>query len=67
MTEKWTDENGEKQEKQLGANYTYSQSTPPITGIIRGRTTPSSYTKSIPLAMNCGCRSRITTATRPNR
>ena len=48
MTEKWTDENGEKQEKQLGANYTYSQSTPPITGIIRGRTTPSSYTKSIP-------------------
>ena len=48
MTEKWTDENGEKQEKQLGVNYTYSQSTPPITGIIRGRTTPSSYTKSIP-------------------
>ena len=48
MTEKWTDENGEKQEKQLGANYTYSQSTPPITGIIRGRITPSSYTKSIP-------------------
>lgn len=48
MTEKWTDENGEKQEKQLGANYTYSQSTPPITGIIRGRTTPSAYTKSIP-------------------
>lgn len=48
MTEKWTDENGEKQEKQLGANYTYSQGTPPITGIIRGRTTPSSYTKSIP-------------------
>lgn len=48
MTEKWTDENGEKHEKQLGANYTYSQSTPPITGIIRGRTTPSSYTKSIP-------------------
>ena len=48
MTEKWTDENGEKQEKQLGANYTYSQSTPPITGIIRGRPTPRSYTKSIP-------------------
>lgn len=48
MTEKWTDENGKKQEKQLGAKYTYSQNTPPITGIIRGRTTPESYTKSIP-------------------
>ena len=49
MTEKWIGENGkQQQENQLGASYTYSQSTPPITGIIRGRTTPSSYTKSIP-------------------
>lgn len=49
MTEKWIGENGkQQQENQLGASYTYSQNTPPITGIIRGRTTPSSYTKSIP-------------------
>ena len=69
MTEKWIGENGkQQQENQLGASYTYSQNTPPITGIIRGRTTPASYTRSIPPpVMNCGCRSRITTATRPNR
>lgn len=49
MTEKWIDENGkQQQENQLGASYTYSQNTPPITGIIRGRTTPASYTRSIP-------------------
>ena len=48
MTEKWADESGKQQEKQLGANYTYSQNTPPITGIIHGRTTPESYTKFIP-------------------
>lgn len=49
MTEKWIGENGkQQQENQLGASYTYSQNTPPITGIIRGRTTPASYTKSIP-------------------
>lgn len=69
MTEKWIDENGkQQQENQLGASYTYSQNTPPITGIIRGRTTPASYTRSIPPpVMNCGCRSRITAATRPIR
>ena len=51
MTEKWIDENGkQQQENQLGASYTYSQNTPPITGIIRGRTTPASYTRSIPPA-----------------
>ena len=45
MTEKWIGENGKQQQKnQLGASYTYSQNTPPITGIIRGRTTPASYT-----------------------
>ena len=39
MTEKWIGENGKQQQKnQLGASYTYSQNTPPITGIIRGRT-----------------------------
>ena len=39
MTEKWIGENGkQQQENQLGASYTYSQNTPPITGIIRGRT-----------------------------
>ena len=49
MTEKWIGENGKQQQKnQLGASYTYSQNTPPITGIIRGRTTPASYTRSIP-------------------
>lgn len=49
MTEKWIGENGkQQQENQLGASYTYSQNTPPITGIIRGRTTPASYTRSIP-------------------
>ena len=48
MTEKWIGENGKQQENQLGASYTYSQNTPPITGIIRGRTTPASYTRSIP-------------------
>ena len=49
MTEKWIGENGkQQQETQLGASYTYSQNTPPITGIIRGRTTPASYTRSIP-------------------
>ncbi|UIP50592.1 hypothetical protein LZF93_06705 [Bifidobacterium longum] len=49
MTEKWIGENGkQQQENQLGAGYTYSQNTPPITGIIRGRTTPASYTRSIP-------------------
>ena len=48
MTEKWIGENGKQQQKnQLGASYTYSQNTPPITGIIRGRTTPASYTRSI--------------------
>lgn len=69
MTEKWIGENGkQQQENQLGASYTYSQNTPPITGIIRGRTTPASYTRSIPPpVMNCGCRSRITAATRPIR
>ena len=69
MTEKWIGENGKQQQKnQLGASYTYSQNTPPITGIIRGRTTPASYTRSIPPpVMNCGCRSRITAATRPIR
>ena len=37
MTEKWIGENGkQQQENQLGASYTYSQNTPPITGIIRG-------------------------------
>ena len=51
MTEKWIGENGkQQQENQLGASYTYSQNTPPITGIIRGRTTPASYTRSIPPA-----------------
>lgn len=49
MTEKWIGENGkQQQENQLGASYTYSQNTPPITGIIRGRTTPASYARSIP-------------------
>lgn len=48
MTEKWIGENGKQQQNQLGASYTYSQNTPPITGIIRGRTTPASYTRSIP-------------------
>lgn len=49
MTEKWIGENGkQQQENQLGASYTYSQNTPPITGIIRGRTTPASYIRSIP-------------------
>ncbi|TCE36019.1 endo-beta-N-acetylglucosaminidase [Bifidobacterium longum] len=49
MTEKWIGENDkQQQENQLGASYTYSQNTPPITGIIRGRTTPASYTRSIP-------------------
>ncbi|RSX57243.1 endo-beta-N-acetylglucosaminidase [Bifidobacterium samirii] len=48
MTERWTDENGERQSKELGATYTYSQNTPPITGIIRGRTTPGSYVRNIP-------------------
>lgn len=49
MTEKWIGENGkQQQENQLGVSYTYSQNTPPITGIIRGRTTPASYTRSIP-------------------
>ena len=48
MTEQWTDENGERQSKELGATYTYSQNTPPITGIIRGRTTPGSYVRNIP-------------------
>lgn len=49
MTEKWIGENGkQQQENQLGASYTYSQNTLPITGIIRGRTTPASYTRSIP-------------------
>lgn len=49
MTEKWIGENGkQQQENKLGASYTYSQNTPPITGIIRGRTTPASYTRSIP-------------------
>ncbi|MDB6781938.1 endo-beta-N-acetylglucosaminidase [Bifidobacterium longum] len=49
MTEKWIGENGkQQQENQLGASYTYSQNIPPITGIIRGRTTPASYTRSIP-------------------
>lgn len=69
MTEKWIGENGkQQQENQLGASYTYSQNTPPIIGIIRGRTTPASYTRSIPPpVMNCGCRSRITAATRPIR
>ena len=49
MIEKLIGENGkQQQENQLGASYTYSQNTPPITGIIRGRTTPASYTRSIP-------------------
>jgi endo-beta-N-acetylglucosaminidase D len=47
MSEKWK-ENGEDKERQLGAKYTYSQETPPTTGIIRGRTEASSYTLSIP-------------------
>ncbi|WEV53460.1 Ig-like domain-containing protein [Bifidobacterium sp. ESL0704] len=43
VTERWK-ENGVEKSEPIVAQYTYSQQTPPTTGIIRGRTKPQSYT-----------------------